>query len=275
VRRPEDSAMARAMNWARYDQLKAQGHSERDIADALGIPRTTLRRAIEQRQGPPAPVQKPVQKNDTGAAHRADTDAEQGIDIEAVRPWEAAFIRLWERGATHTAIAQALGCPVGTVKSRSHTLQQQGKIQARPRGGLVAGQQPGQPTDTGAVSRADTDAAQRLDTGAVSRVDIGAVQGLDTAAMQRLDRLEAELHGLREVVKSLGDRLEHPPVSTPGQSTALPPYPKGKAVRWNLWVLDKIRAEIATVAAQRGISPSQLVQEFLWKALTDRRASTP
>src|SRR5919197_4966230 len=45
--------MARAMNWTRYDRLKAQGHSERDIADALGIPRTTLRRAIEKRAAEP------------------------------------------------------------------------------------------------------------------------------------------------------------------------------------------------------------------------------
>jgi hypothetical protein len=64
-------------------------------------------------------------------------------------------------------------------------------------------------------------------------------------------------------------------VQTPVQITALPPYPKGKAVRWNLWILDAIREELAALAAERGISPSQFVQELLWKALTDRRASTP
>src|SRR5215831_17566074 len=48
--------MARGVNWTRYDRLKAQGRSERDIADALGIPRTTLRRAIEQRAAEPTPV---------------------------------------------------------------------------------------------------------------------------------------------------------------------------------------------------------------------------
>jgi hypothetical protein len=112
-----------------------------------------------------------------------------------------------------------------------------------------------------------------VDTDAVSSVDIGAGHGLDTAAVQRLDRLEAELHGLREVVKSLGDRLEHPPVSTPGQITTLPPYPKGKAVRWNVWILAAIRAEIATLAAEREVSPSQLMQEVLWQWLTDRRAA--
>src|SRR5262249_38839582 len=45
--------MARAIDWRRYDRLKAQGQSERDIADALGIPRTTLRRALEKRAAEP------------------------------------------------------------------------------------------------------------------------------------------------------------------------------------------------------------------------------
>jgi hypothetical protein len=30
--------MVRAIDWARYDRLKAQGRSERDIADALACP---------------------------------------------------------------------------------------------------------------------------------------------------------------------------------------------------------------------------------------------
>jgi hypothetical protein len=48
--------MARAIDWARYDQLKAQGHSERDIAGALDIPRTTLRRELEKREAQPTQV---------------------------------------------------------------------------------------------------------------------------------------------------------------------------------------------------------------------------
>jgi hypothetical protein len=200
--------------------------------------------------------------------------------------WESEFIRLWECGATQAQIAQALGIPHGTVKSRAHTLQQQGKIQARSRGGAAPsrraraqevsapGQIPVQPTDTGAVYSVDTDAEQPIDTGAVQSVDIGAVHGLDTAAVQRLDRLEAEVQGLTTLVKSLVDRLEHPPGPTPVQISALPPYPKGKAVRWNLWVLDKIREEIARVAAEREVSPSQLMQEVLWQWLSERRSAT-
>jgi hypothetical protein len=71
------------------------------------------------------------------------------------------------------------------------------------------------------------------------------VQSLDTGAVQRVDRLEIEVQGLRLIVQSLVDRLDHPPVQTPVQITALPPLPPGKAVRWNLWILDAIREEIA------------------------------
>ncbi len=102
---------------------------------------------------------------------------------------------------------------------------------------------------------------------------MGAVQGLDTAAVQRLDRLEDQVMSLTTLVKSLVERMPLAPEPTPVQITALPPYPKGKAVRWYLWILDTIREELAQLAAPRGISPSQLVQELLWKALTDRRTS--
>jgi hypothetical protein len=112
-------------------------------------------------------------------------------------------------------------------------------------------------------------------TDAEQYIDAGAVQTLDTGAVQRLDQLEVEVQGLTTLVKSLVDRLEHPPGSTPMQITALPPYPKGKAVRWNLWLLDVIRAELASLAAERDVAPSQLVQEVLWKWLTERRSATP
>jgi hypothetical protein len=109
----------------------------------------------------------------------------------------------------------------------------------------------------------------------VQSIDTDAVQSVDTGAVQRLDRLEDKVQGLRRLVQSVVDRLDHPPVQTPVQITALPPYPKGKAVRWNLWILDAIRDELAALAAEGGLSPSQLVQELLWTALSDRRAAAP
>jgi DNA-binding transcriptional MocR family regulator len=48
---------------------------------------------------------------------------------------EAEFIALWEQGVSYRELAQALGCPLGTIASRSAALVAQGKIQPRPRGG--------------------------------------------------------------------------------------------------------------------------------------------
>jgi transposase len=173
---------------------------------------------------------------------------------------EARFITLWQQGLSHEAMAQQLGIPVGTVKSRAHALQRQGKIQAKPRGRQRALVRPERPAPV-----------QRP----VQTTDTGAVQPFDTGAVQRLDRLEDELQGLRHLVQALMDRFDHPPVQTPVQITTLPLYPKGKAVRWNLWILDAIRDELTAWATARDLSPSQLVQELLWKALSDRRASIP
>ena len=58
------------------------------------------------------------------------------------------------------------------------------------------------------------------------------------------------------------------------QITALPPYPQGKAVRWNVWILDAIKDQISALAVERDVSPSELVQEYLWKALTNQAPST-
>jgi hypothetical protein len=101
----------------------------------------------------------------------------------------------------------------------------------------------------------------------VQRFDTGAVQTLDTGAVQRIDQLEDEVRTLAQMMRSVMDRLNQPPVQTPVQITTLPPYPKGKAVRWNIWILDAIQDELKTLAAERDVSPSQLVQELLWKAL--------
>ena len=62
---------------------------------------------------------------------------------------EARFLTLWQQGRSHETMAQQLGIPVGTVKSRAHALQRQGKIQPRPRGGqraLATAVHPGTPS---------------------------------------------------------------------------------------------------------------------------------
>jgi hypothetical protein len=41
---------------------------------------------------------------------------------------EARFIELWSQGASYRELAAALGCPLGTVASRSAALAAQGKL---------------------------------------------------------------------------------------------------------------------------------------------------
>jgi DNA-binding transcriptional MocR family regulator len=53
---------------------------------------------------------------------------------------EAEFIALWNEGLEIAVMAQRLDIPKGTVQSRPHRLQQQGKIQPRPRGGVYPSQ---------------------------------------------------------------------------------------------------------------------------------------
>jgi hypothetical protein len=68
---------------------------------------------------------------------------------------EARFIELWQQGLETAAIAQHLGIPPGTARSRAYTLQQQGKIQPRPRGGKrtpARKQDPPEPTVHGPPS---------------------------------------------------------------------------------------------------------------------------
>jgi FaeA-like protein len=52
-----------------------------------------------------------------------------------MRGWEPEFIQRWEAGETTDQIAAALGIAEGTARSRAYTLQQEGKIQPRPKGG--------------------------------------------------------------------------------------------------------------------------------------------
>jgi hypothetical protein len=110
-------------------------------------------------------------------------------------------------------------------------------------------------------------AVQKIDTGPVQNVDTGQVQSSVQLPVQRFEQLEGEVQALAQAVRSIMERMNQTPVQSPVQITTLPPYPKGKSVRWNIWILDSIQDELKSLAAERDVSPSQLVQEILWKAL--------
>jgi hypothetical protein len=90
------------------------------------------------------------------------------------REWEAEFIRRWEAGETAEAIAAALWIPEGTGRSRAFTLQREGKLASRPKGGKRT---PARGDDSPAPARAPLP-VQGIDTGAVSSVAPVQCRGL-------------------------------------------------------------------------------------------------
>jgi hypothetical protein len=89
-------------------------------------------------------------------------------------------------------------------RSRRHIAQAMGIAESTLRGALKRRQ----PKNSIPVQRP----VQTFDTGAVHSVDAGAVQTFDTGPVQGLDPLEDEVLGLRHLVQSVIDRLDHPPV---------------------------------------------------------------
>jgi len=174
---------------------------------------------------------------------------------------EAEFIQLWQAGASYKAIAQALGCPIGTVASRSAALAAQGKITPRQRGGAKAQQ--------GTVH-------DMVQSGAVHAPLHGAVQVQNSAELPIPAALAEELGRLWAAIDALRQEM-HRPVHETVQSLPEPLFddPTDNATeRWNLYLKHGLRVRIEAVAQARGVAPSRVVQEILWQALTDRRAST-
>jgi hypothetical protein len=166
---------------------------------------------------------------------------------------EARFINLWQEGLTTDAIAEALGIPQGTARSRAYTLQQQGKIAPRPKGGRR----------TRAVhAPVQNSAVQTAMHGAV-RVQNSAELPIPAAVGAELARLWAAIDALRQDMR--------PPVQNTVQSLPEPLFDDpvdNTTERWNLYLKRGLRMRIEALAHARGVAPSRVVQEILWQALT-------
>ena len=223
----------REIDWQHFDELKALGLSMPRISQEMAIPQRTLEDRVRHRKKEEQTiVQRPVHTMSTGAEQSTDTDADEWFGEPN---GQSVQVHVPVQTSVHTS-------DTGVDDSAESSVDN----------GPVLSQLPA-PVQT-----------------AVQRFDTGPVQTLDTGAVQRLDRLEEEVQTLAHAVRSLADRLNHTPVQSTVQITTLPPYPKGKSIRWNFWILDSIRDELATLAAARDISPSQLVQELLWTSLRQR-----
>jgi hypothetical protein len=213
---------------------------------------------------------------------------------------EARFIELWQDGLTTDAIAQQLGIAAGTARSRAYTLQQQGKIATRPRGGpharrVAQARQAGdRPPSTvhrppSTVHRPPSTVHRPPSDRPPSTVDPGpsTVYPLQadltaalTAALQPvLARLEALETGLAQ--RPHDDRppstvhpgtVDRPPSHRP-PSTVDPDTWELKqlkhSVRWTVYVPQAMQEEIKRRATALGQNPSLLVQKALARWLAE------
>ena len=93
---------------------------------------------------------------------------------------------------------------------------------------------------------------------------------IPAALAEELRRLWAAIDALQRDVQR--------PVHDTVQSLPEPMFddPMDNATeRWNLYLKHGLRVRIEALAQARGVAASRVVQEILWHALSDRRASTP
>jgi Homeodomain-like domain len=162
---------------------------------------------------------------------------------------EAEFIRLWQQGASYRAIAQALGCPLGTVASRSAALVAQGTIQPRRRA---------KARPEGAPATPATPAAPLAP----------APPAVTFVAVPEIQEMLSLMKDLQARVISL-EQTRVPP-TTP----ALPAPPAGDRKDIQQWTVRLSKAlieHIKAVAYARRIPPSQLVEELVLKAFSDHQ----
>ena len=202
---------------------------------------------------------------------------------------EDRFIALWQQGLSQGAMAQQLGIPVGTVKSRAHTLAHAGKLTPRPRAGayprqqaLARQQQP--PVQSSAdppleVMHPPVHTVHRVQAqlyalhGAVQQ-EIESPIDLRVLLSEALAPLLAQVTALEAEVKAL--RM-HPsaPVHTGvyalhgAEQTDLSPEDL-KSERWNIYMPRWLRRLIEAEAAETRLSPSQVLQDVV-KAWVERR----
>jgi hypothetical protein len=176
---------------------------------------------------------------------------------------EAEFIALWSQGLSQDVMAQRLGIPIGTVKSRAHALAHAGKLTPRPRGGAYPRQK--------ALARQESRGVSPDTSGVSPRVspDTPPVQYLPPSQDETRPLLQDILLELRQLTGALATRVSRRvSVRTPL------PAERGKSVRWNLHLSEQLRTCIKVKAEARGLQDGQMVEELLWLALAIMEEST-
>jgi hypothetical protein len=167
---------------------------------------------------------------------------------------EAQFIALWAEGLTCPAIAQRLGIPPGTARSRAYHLQQRGLITARPKG------------DRRTPARQEgTPAWAPAPPPAITFLAVPEVRELIHTVTDLVARVAALEEGTRD-----GTRTPPAPASPPAGTRA-----PGTIKQWTVRLSQPLIEAVKAQAAAEGKEPSHLVEELLSTALSERRSTMP
>jgi hypothetical protein len=210
---------------------------------------------------------------------------------------EQTFIALWTAGLETAVIAQRLGIPIGTVKSRAHALAHAGKLTPRPRGGAyprqkaltrqesgtgegVSTQTPGVPPPTPRVSRRVSQQVSKP-----VPIEVLPSSPAPSGNPEMTPLLQEILQELRILTQGLAERVSDP---TPQVSQSTPSVPnrvservssgvsigpREKTERWNLHLPTDLIAQTKTRAQALGMHPSELIAEVLRQWLTEEDPS--
>jgi hypothetical protein len=176
----------------------------------------------------------------------------QPIDEDQIR-------QLIAQGLSQRAIARRLGVPRSTLQDH---LKRQGIVPVQP------------PVQSGAGSP-PLDSADRVQSRAEQSALHGAVQVQSSAEVPIPAALATELTRLWGAIDALRQDM-HRPVHDTVQSFPEPLFDDptdNTTERWNLYLKRGLRVRIEALAQARGVAPSRVVQELLWKALHDQEAS--
>jgi hypothetical protein len=189
------------------------------------------------------------------------------------RSWEAEFMELWRAGVDTAEIAKQMGIPQGTAKSRAHTLQLQGKIEPRPRGGAYPRQKAQarqEPPPAPPAPQVPPTAPATPST--PSPPTAPAPPAVTFVAVPEIQEMLGIVKDLQARVVSL-ERARVPPALP---APPAPPAAERKEIQqWTVRLSKALIERLKAVAYERRIHPSQLLEELAWQALNDRHASPP
>ena len=186
-----------------------------------------------------------------------------------MRDWESDFIALWQQGLEIAEIAQRFGMPYGTIQSRAHRLQREGKIQPRGRGGAY-------PRQRALARQAETPAPPVSSTVPA----VHAPPAMTFVAVPEIQEMLGILRDLQTRVGALEQTRVTPALPVPPATHTTPaapvppalPAPERKEIQqWTIRLSKALIEHLKAVAYERRMHPSELVEDWLWQqAHTDR-----